>query len=107
ELVRGLHRQAWLRLDEQEYALFFGVLGHGLESLHKQLQGSRPGAALLDRAARLRGDAGRAQFPRQGQTATGMIDADLAVVSIRLDPGGMPVALPDVTDRVHHERVDV
>src|SRR5205807_7513911 len=36
-----------------------------------------------------------------------MIDADLAIMPVRLDPRGMPVALPGIADGVHHERIDV
>ena len=36
-----------------------------------------------------------------------MIDANLAIMTIGLDPRGIPVALARVIDRVHHEGVDV
>ena len=49
----------------------------------------------------------RADLAGQGQGARGVVDADLAIMAIRLDPGRMPVALARVVDRVHHEGVDV
>ncbi len=36
-----------------------------------------------------------------------MVDADLPVVPIRLDPGRMPITLPRIADGIHHEGVDV
>jgi hypothetical protein len=36
-----------------------------------------------------------------------MFDTNPAIMPIRLDPGRMPVLLPWIVYRVHHERVDV
>ena len=44
---------------------------------------------------------------QSAERASGVVDADLAVVRIGLDPRRMPVRLALVGDRVHHEGVDV
>ena len=61
----------------------------------------------FDRTARFGRDARRAEFLRQRERAFRVVDANLPIVPIRLDPRRVPVFLPWIVDRVHHEGVDV
>ncbi len=83
------------------------VLGHRLEPFNEQFERLGPRFARVYRAARLGRDAGRAELSREAERAPRMIDADLSIVAVRLDPGRVPVGLSGVTDRFHHERVHV
>src|SRR5208283_4095248 len=49
----------------------------------------------------------RPQLGAERKRAPGVVDPDLAVMRIGLDERRMPVRLAMVSDRVHHERVDV
>ena len=107
--TRKEHRRrdgTYIRFDRNAVVLF-GQRRIGKTSILKQLQRRLPGAARLHRAAWLGGNARRPQFAGQRQGADGVIDAYLAIVPVRLDPRRVPVFLPGIVDRVHHERVDV
>ena len=84
-----------------------GVLGQRLQDLDEKVDRLASRLAGRERAAGLGRDVRCAQLGAKRKRPPGVIDPDLAVVTLGLDERRMPVGLAVVVHRVHHERVDV
>jgi len=106
-LPERLDQQARLRLDEERHATVGGDVEGRHDLVVEDVGRLRTGLPRLDLAARLGGDVLCPDFGGQLQRPLRVLPADRAVVRIGVGPPGMPVGLPRVGDRIHHERIDV
>ena len=106
-LPERLDEEARFRLHEQRHAHLGRHFEHRHDLVVEDVGRLLAGLPRLDFAAGLRRDLLCPKVGSEPQRPLRVFAADRPVVRVGIGPAGMPVGLPRVGDRIHHECIDI
>ena len=106
-LPKLFDEQPRLRLDKERHAHLRRHIEAGHDLVVENVGGLLAGLPLGKLPTWLGGDRGGAKFGGQPEGPLGVLAPDGPVVAIGIGPAGMPVGLPRIGNRIHHEGVDI